>query len=179
MNKLIGLLSIAVIVVVGWFMYHLMHKPAPVDNTPAIVAPAILAVAKEEVKLVKIQAYKQEAKAVLPLPQKIKDDQAEHVVAATQTPDDDHKHTVTTVVNVDTGETTTIDHKEPLPWLAVEKSNELRVDYGYKGDPNPLPVARLSFRADLVQVKALHFGLNTSLDFDGEYFVGVGVGWKF
>lgn len=179
MNKLIGLLAVMVIAVTSWFAYHLTHKPAPVDNTSAIVAPAVVDTPKEEVKISKILVYKQKAKADLPIPQAIKDDKAEHVVAATQTPDDDHKHIITTVVNTDTGQTTTIDHKEPLPWLAVEKKNELRLDYGYKGNPNPLPVARLSFRSDLVQIKALHLGVNTSLDFDGEYFIGAGVGWRF
>ena len=179
MNKLIGLLSILVIAISGWFAYHLVHKPAPVDSTPAVAAPAVVGIAKEETKLTKIQVYKQEAKTTLPIPQEIKNDKAEHIVAATQTPDDGHKHVIVTAVNTDTGQTVTIDHKEPLPWLTVEKHNELRLDYGYKGNPTPIPVTRVSFRMELVQVKALHFGLNTSLDVGGEYFIGGGVGWKF
>jgi hypothetical protein len=34
-------------------------------------------------------------------------------------------------------------------------------------------------REDLLQVKALHLGLNASLDTDGAWFVGVGVGYRW
>jgi len=148
-------------------------------STIAIVAPEIEEVEKEEIKPSKLKVYKPGAKDKLPLPDKIKDDKDEHVISASQIKGDGHDHTVITVVNATTGEATTIDHKKPLPWLALEKKSEFRLDYGLKGYAAPTLVGRLSFRSELVRVKGLVLGLNTSLDFDGEYFLGGGVGYRW
>jgi hypothetical protein len=150
-----------------------------VSSAPAMVTPEVAKIEKEEIKPAKLKVYKQEAKDKLPLPEKIKDDKDEHVISASQIKGDGQDHTVITVVNAATGEATTIDHKKPLPWLAQEKKSEFRLDYGLKGYIAPTPVGRLSFRSELVRVKGLVLGLNTSLDFDGEYFLGGGVGYRW
>lgn len=152
----------------------------PIENTKiATPAPEVEKVGKEEIKPEKLKVYKPEAKDKLPLPDKIKDDKDEHVISASQIKADDHDHTVITTVNSRTGESTTVDHKKSLPWLALEKKSEFRLDYGLKGYLIPTPVGRLSFRSELLRVKGTVLGLNTSLDFDGEYFIGGGIGYRW
>ena len=180
MNRIvIDFLFACAAIAVFFGISHFIESNNPTNEDPAIVSPLIDGIGKEEIHPEKIEVYKGEAKKKLPIPQEKKDDPASHVAAATETPADGHKHTITTVINADTGEVDTYDHKEPLPWLSAEKTSEIRLDYGIKGHPYPQPVIRISFRADLIQIKSLHFGINTTLDFDGEYFAGGGIGWKF
>lgn len=151
-------------------------KPSTGDGIIAAENPAIRDIGKETIAPVKVEVYKQGAKDKLPLPDDVKKDSDKHVISSTQMPADDHKHTVTTIIDATTGTSTTYDHREPLPWLRLEKRNEFRIDYGFKLTGAAF---RMSYRVDLLQIKALHFGINTNVDSDGSYFVGAGGGFKF
>ena len=170
------LLSLAGAVAVAW--WYFTPKPSPVgETTLAKPAAELKRIKKRDITPPKVAVYEPPAKAKLDLPIGIQDDPDKYVLGSVKLPNDTHPHTVTTVIDEKTGEIQTFDRRDPLPWLSVEQRGELRLDYGFKaGQPM---TARLSLREDLLQVKALHAGINASLDADGQYFVGAGIGWKW
>lgn len=170
-------LAVAAIAILASLWWYFTSSPAPVDTwIEAKEAKQVKSVPKIEIALPKVKVYAPAAKQKLDLPTRIKADKAEHVITATRIEKDLRPQTITTLVNEQTGEVQTIVRREPLPWLAAEQTGELRFDVGYK---DMRRIVRLSLREDLLQVKAFHAGLNFTLDSDGKYFYGAGIGWKW
>jgi hypothetical protein len=150
--------------------------PAPVlINTPlidlALSAPA------------KVYAGGAKTKQKLKLPAEVVNDQSKQVISGTKiNMFDDHPRTVTTVIDADTGESTTYVTKEPLPWLAIDTRGGIGM---YAGLKNGQQVARLQVRQDLIQVKKLHVGALASVDqpLSGagqqDYFIGIGAEYRW
>lgn len=170
---------IAALLAVGAIIFNFTQSARPPVGTtvPATRAPELNKVPKQDITPPKVAVYKPPAKKKLALPPEVQDDPNKYVLDSTRLPNDTHPHTVTTVIDAHTGEVQTYDRRDPLPWLAAERSNELRLDYGIKRGFDR--VGRLSYRVDLLQVKALHAGITAAIDSDGEYFIGVGVGWRW
>lgn len=166
-------------ILAGLFAWMLFYKPPePVGTTVvATPAPEVAKVPKVNIKPPAVKVYAPAAKDKLNLPDQVRANAFAHVLSSSAVKADDHPHTITTVLDEQTGEVIAFDRRDPLPWLAGENSGEIRVDYGIKNGMTR--VGRLSLRESLVQVKALHLGGQASIDTDGQYFVGVGVGWKF
>ncbi len=82
--------------------------------------------------------------------------------------------TVTAVLDTQTGASSLYIRNDPRPWFAPSMRAELALDYGYKRDRDA-PVFRAGARVDLLQIKALHFGLTGSVDSDSAWFVGAGI----
>lgn len=155
-------------------------------NRPASIPPGVTVEAKPAAEVrnetrvdvaVKppIKAYAPGVKGKLKLPQSVISDDAKHVIASSKTANDERPHTVTTVVDSGTGEVTTYDRTDPLPWLAVNTKSEVGVFYGLKNGEQAL---RVEGRQELLQVKALHAGVVGTVDatrqgVDG--FIGAGV----
>jgi hypothetical protein len=160
----------------GWY-FTAGPAPAATDKwTPAPPAKQVAVIPKQEIKPPKVKVYTPMAKQTLDLPDEIKRDPNLYVLQATKLPSDTHPATVTTIVDQNTGEVQTYVRREPLPWFAIEQTGEARIDVGLKGGQT---IGRLSMREDLLQVKALHAGINASLDSDGEIFIGIGVGYRW
>lgn len=170
-------IAIALAVALATLAYfHFKPQPAPVGvHIPATPAKPVAKIEKTRIECAApLSVYKPEAKGALKLPEPVAKDPAQHVAASTTTPDDERRHTVTTLVNTDTGDFTTYTRAEPHPWLAVKSKTELGIYGGYL---NGEPAVRLAGRHELLQVKALHLGLVGSADAtrDGlDTFVGVG-----
>lgn len=169
----LGLLALAVAVLL---MERCVPQPAPVgQHVEAAPAPQVAKVPTVAVPTAPVKVYAPAAKARLKLPEEVKRDPGRHVVAATRTPADERPHTVTTVLDADTGEVTTYARAEPLPWIAAQPKTELGAFVGYRFAE---PALRIEARQELLQVKALHLGAiasaeATASDVDG--FVGLGV----
>lgn len=174
-------LGIALMIFAAGYLlwYFRTTPPAPVGvHVPAKVAPQVATLPKVSTPAPKgIKTYPQIAKKTLKLDPAIIADDSIHVIESTRVSADDHAHTVTVLVNTKTGETTTLDRREPLPWLAFKKTGEAKIDYGIRHGVDR--VVRLSIRQDLLQVKALYAGVSVSLDSDGQYFAGAGVGYRW
>lgn len=157
--------------------YYFKPQPAPVGQyTQAEKAPQVSGVPTVPLLPKKpIQVYADPAKQRLNLSPEQISNKAIVVVSASRVPSDLHPQTVVTTLDQNTGVFSTLVRSEPYPWLAAEQTGELRLDYGIKN--GGLKVARLSLHENLVQIKALHLGVNSSLDTDGIFFVGAGVGW--
>ncbi|MEK6849143.1 MAG: hypothetical protein AABY01_01085 [Nanoarchaeota archaeon] len=145
--------------------------------TPTTPAPQIRDVPHVDIKPPKVRAFAPKAKNKLDLPQDIKDDPDKYVLTSSLLPSDRSPVTFTTVIDAKTGDVQMFERHEPTPWLAVEQAGELRLDYGIKNGFER--VARLTMRGELLQVKALHLGVHATLDTDGAWFAGAGVGWRW
>lgn len=154
------------------------HPPAPVGTTvPATPAKELQNVPRQDIALPKVPVYTPPAKKKLDLPMDVQDDPNKYVLGSAKLPADTHPHTITTVIDYKTGSVQTFDRRDALSWLAAEQTGEIRLEYGFKNGFTKM--ARLSLREDLVQIKAFHFGLNAAVDGDRDWFVGVGIGYRW
>lgn len=170
------LLVALVCVLVAILYFQFFRDPAPAGvHVEAAPAPQVAKVPTVAVPVEQVQAYAPAAKNKLKLPARIQQDDNAHVVAASRTPADERPHTVTTVLDSETGKFTTFDRAEPLPWVAAQPKTEVGAFVGYRfGEP----ALRIEARHELLQIKAFHVGALASADataseVDG--FVGVGV----
>ena len=105
-----------------------------------------------------------------------------HVAASSTIKPDDHPHTISTVIDDKTGEVTTYDTREPLPWLQVDNHGEAGVAYGIRDGQ---ATVRLEVRQNLLDVKAVKLGVEASIDqplsgsISPSYFVGVGLSYRW
>lgn len=155
--------------------WHFRTQPAPV-SVPVIATPSkpVEHVGTETVTM-PVKVYKSESKKRLNLPKSLQDDPSQHVAASSTVKPDYHPHTVSTVIDDKTGEVTTYDTREPLPWIAVDNHGEAGIGYGMKYSPARGfgPVARITVRQNLLNVKAAQISLQGTLDQDGDAFAGV------
>ena len=172
-----GILLIGLVVLaLAWNYFR--SKPAPVGTTiVATPAAELKNQPKQDIAPPKVSVYTAPAKKKLNLPADVQDDPNKYVLGSAKLPADTHPHTITTVIDAKTGEVQTYDRRDPLPWLAAEQTGEIRIDYGYKS--GLVKVGRLSLREDLLQVKALHAGVNVAVDTDGAWFAGAGIGYRW
>lgn len=161
---------------VAWWV-SLPDKASVNQWRPATPAPQLKAAPKTTISPPKVAVFVPSAKRKLDLPPEVQADPKQHVIDATLVASDEHPQTVAVVINDQTGEVQTFVRKEELPWLAAEQRGEIRLDYGVR---NMLArVGRVTFRDDLVRVKAFHLGVNASADTDGQYFAGAGIGYRW
>jgi hypothetical protein len=166
--------EIAGIVFCVFLLWLIMKKPDPAPVNKPVVAQAAPEVADEpkvDIKPADVQVYAPVAKERVEVPAEVKADPAVAVLASDKLPESDHPETVTTVLDADTGKSQTYVVQDPYPWLAAENHKEVGMAYGFKNAF--VRAGRLSFSDDFFQIKALHFGLVSTFDTDGEYFVGV------
>lgn len=161
----------AVCIALAAVWYASLPDKPPVNNTTrADPAPELKGKQKTKVSLPSVPVYGGTAKTDLGLPISVQDDPNKYVLGSAKLPNDTHPHTVTTVIDAETGETTIYDRRDPLPWLAAEKRGLLQFGAGVKSGVGQVWRAAGSF--DAVQIKAIHFGINGSLDSDGQAYVG-------
>lgn len=120
-----------------------------------------------------VTVYKASIKNKLLLPKDALDNPNIQVTDSSVIQAAEHPSAVTQVLDIKTGETTAYVSNAPQPWLAVEDRGQLSVDYGFKRGVFT-PVARINIHEDVLQIKAVHFGVSASAYSDGDYFVGVG-----
>ena len=169
---------VGVLVVVGVYAAWQHWRPVPQFGVAQLAAPAkiVAAIQTEAIQPKRVIVYKQIAKKKLDLPAAVQADTKEHVAAATTIKADEHPHTVTTVVNEDTGKVKIYDKQEALPWLGVDTHTQVGIFYGYRGLKQ---IERLSLEQNLVQVKAIHVQLAATVDSDGQHFVGAGLVYRW
>lgn len=181
--RVVAVALCAILAGLFWWFW-LKPEPGPVgEHVAAKVAPQIEDTPKVAVAVPKLKVYAAKAKDKLQLPAADVSNPQIHVIESSRVAPDLHPQTVTTLVDASTGETHTLIRREPDPWLAPRNTGEIRLDYGYKAGGVAGggfdKVARLTFREDLLQVKAFYAGVNASLDSDGQGFFGVGVGYRW
>ncbi len=164
MNRAAEWISAAAVAAALIYGYQWYNKPAEVPagvTVEAKAAPEIKSEQKVTIKPASVKVYSQPAKAKLKLPDAAIWDNNTHVIASSATASDERSHTITTTINSVTGETTTYDRADPLPWFAVNTKSEIGLYAGYRNGGQAL---RVEARQELFQVKAVHFGAIASAD---------------
>lgn len=159
-------------------------KPVQPTPTPQIatVNPEVKHEEKIDVPITSpkatIKAYTSKGKAQLVLPPYVLNDSAKVVTDSSIVASTEKRQVVTQVLDSTSGETTTFITTAPDPWLSFENRGQVSVDVGYRRG-NPEPVSRVNYRQDLVQTKAIHWGVSASAYTDGDYFLGVGGSYRW
>jgi hypothetical protein len=142
--------------------------------------PKVAVEVKQPVKVYKGGAA---LKGGLKLPRVAVEDQAIEVLASSKIDGrDDHPKIVTTVLNVETGESETYVRTDPLPWFAMSSRGGVGM---YAGIKNGEPAVRLQARQELFSVKALRFEGIATVDqpisgpVGTDYFVGLGAEYRW
>lgn len=151
---------------VGWWIWGGQTGTA-VQSTPA---PQVSGLSPVIVPTKQVKAMPPAAKRKLNLPDPVRANPAQHVVSASRVDPDIRPHTITTVLDVETGQTATYDTPEPMPWASITPRGEAGVAYGLRDGS---PMGRLFLRQGLVNVKAARVGLEGQVDQDGRWFAGV------
>lgn len=130
---------------------------------------------------IKVYAGGATLKRKIELPPEVVQDERQQVIASSKI-EGEQTHTVTTVIDTDTGESRTFVRADPLPWLAWDDRGGVGL---YAGLKNGSPAARLQAHQGLFRVKAVHVGAVASLDqplsgpFAMDYFVGIGAEYRW
>lgn len=162
----------------GLIWYYATPTPAPVHQwVDAKPAPQVALVPHETLTCKPVVVYVQSAKQLLDLPAAVKADPNQFVLSTAQLKSSLRPETLTTVYDGQTGQSETLVRRDPYPWIAAEQTGKLGFNVGVKNGMER--VGRFSLEEDLIQVKAFHFGVDSTLDTDGAYFVGAGIGYRW
>lgn len=170
----------AVLIAVGVYVaMWISAKPVmpPGVHLPATPAKELRGVNTEPLIIDFVKVYPPKVKKQLKLPADVQADERKHVVASTKTTNDERQHTVTTLLDKTTGEFTTYDRVEPLPWVAVST----RRHYGaYIGAMNGEQALAVTARQEMLRVKALKVeavAIGLLSQSEQVVFAGVGASW--
>ena len=152
----------AVLFFSAWLWHWYTQKPqAPVGvSMPAIVAPEVkgLPAVGIEVKApLKVYAGSVKTKKKLKLPDVIVQDESKSVIASSKVEADDHDHTITTVINTATGESETLDRRDPLPLIAFTTRGDVMIAGGLNTSGDQ--VGMVQARQGLLRIKDVTLGL--------------------
>lgn len=165
-----------VLVCCGAVAIYFLLKP-PIFAVPATPEPVLASIPTEQVAAPKtVKVYAKKAKTKLNLPVAVVADDRRQVVTSSRVAPDRNPHTVTTVMNLDTGEFATFERKEPLPWMAKANETALAIGAVLKDSG---ATWRLKARRDLFQAKALYGYAEAQFDGDRDASAGVFIEWRF
>jgi len=151
------------------------HEAAPA--APAQKNPTLASVDTVDAHPKRVIVYAPEAKAKLRLPAATVENESIAVLDSSKLPESDRPQTVTTVLNIESGESSTMFSVDPYPLFKFESRKQVGFSYGMTNGGKWLGLATIS--DDLVQIKALHFGVNGYVDTNGQVFAGVGVSYSW
>jgi hypothetical protein len=160
-------------------VFWLTPTPAPVGvSLPAQPAAEVKAMPTTAVaiKTRVVHVYPPRVKSALNLPAETVADDARQVISTAKVPADDRPHTVTTTIDLESGQAQSFIRPDSLPWLAAETRGEAGISYGIK---NGEPAARISLRQNLIQIKAVRLGATATLDQDGDWYAGLGAFYRW
>ena len=176
-----------ILLVCVWVLHWIdgkLHKQSAQTN--AVVATASPIVKDEPVAQVKIKTpvkvfknshkIKQKAK----LPESVIQNENAHVLTAISIDKDEFDKTVTTVLDTDTGITTSYVKNEPLPWLSLNLHGDVGL---YGGIKNGTTAIRLQANQGIIDIKEIHIKATGSIDQNAngktDYFLGVGASYNW
>lgn len=153
----------------------LKFKPS-LPSVLATPSSDLAKVDKETLKCQTVIVYKEKAKDKLGLPESVKSDAEQKVLAATQVKSSDRPTTVSAVLDTGSGLTSMYLRHDPYPWLGFDTKRELGIAYGFKSGG---ATTRVFGKVDLLTIKALRGGLIGNVDADGDWYVGAGVSMRW
>jgi hypothetical protein len=177
------LILMGICALLAWVLGVLLRPafaPAP-QPVPAQVAPEVINAPTVDIKPPKVRVYAPKVTHELVGKGIVPKGTIDPVLASSRIEASERATTVTTVISEATGEARTYTAPAPLPWIATSSRGHVALDAGLKtrGLNIGEPVVRLSVRQEVLQVKALHFGVAASIDTQGDAFVGAGVSYRW
>lgn len=176
----------AAVVVAGIAIAWLLHDRQQGETGQTIEAKP----AKEVGKLpkvpvqlkapIKVYAGGVKLKQSIDLPAEVAQDDNQHVIASSKI-EGDQPHTITTVIDTETGEVRTFDRRDPLPWLAWDDRGGLGIYYGIK---RGVQTVRIQAHQGLFSVKSVHIVGLANIDqptngVSADYFAGIGAEYRW
>lgn len=167
-----------------WFGTHDRHPAETGKTVEATPATEVKHTARIGIAIkapVKVYAGGAGLKGKIELPPEVVQDERQQVIASSKI-EGDQPHTITTVIDTETGESRTFVRADPLPWLDWNDHGGIGL---YTGVKNGAPAVRLQAHQDIFRVKAVNVGVVASLDqpLKGpvamDYFVGIGAEYRW
>jgi hypothetical protein len=170
------LLAGLVVLAVAWHYF----KPAPAAPTGTFSegkeSPDVGGMTKRPIQG-KVTVLPQSAKTKTNLPQAVQDDPSKHIVDTASFPITDRPFTAVATYDEQSGDVSISARNDPLPWLAAENRWYIRFGGGVKTRSGT--VGKIAVGGNLVQVKALHVGVEADLYTDGDAYAGAHVEYQF
>lgn len=177
-----ALVVIGVIFIAKW----IVHDRQPSQDTGSTVTAAPAKEVRDTPKIavpmnapVKVYQGGATIKKKLNLPPDVAQDDHQQIIASSKI-EGDQPHTVTTVINTDTGESQTYVRTDPLPWLAWDDHGGVGLYAGYK---NGAPATRLQAHQELFRIKGVRVGVLASMDLPitgrPDTFIGFGAEYRW
>lgn len=163
----------------AWFFSDGIASPDAVIATPSKVVSDTPKIGIPVKKPLKVYAGGTKLKDKIGLPADVAQNDAQHVVSST-TVNCDQPHTITTVIDAETGESQTYDQLAPRPWLASNDQGKVGIYAVFK---NGTPTVILQGRRGLFSVKSLDFvgvaGIDHTMSGTGDLGTQIGIGLEF
>lgn len=147
----------------AWLAHDRLAAPIPHQVVIATPATEVVNTAKIDVPLMSpIRVYRGGAalKKKIELPVDVVADEHQVILASSKI-DAGESHTVTTVINTQTGESQTFVRVDPAPWLGWDDHGGVSLQAGYK---NGTPAVRLQATQGLFRIKELHLNALVNLE---------------
>lgn len=150
------------------------------DTASPAASSSALADVAQETHEVAVKTYAPEAKAKLKLPAAVQQSSTKQVLTATDLAASKHERTVSTVLDLETGEAIQYVTQKELPWLGGASDTRFGIYAGVKQSSHYTePAVRVTVSKDLLAVKSTNVVLHGSIDFTNsgrtDAFIGVGV----
>lgn len=173
--RLCAIAFICGLLVAGGICAWMKYSP----SLPSALATPAKELAKEETQTLKdkpIAVHRAKVKDKLGLPESVKKDATKHVVNSTQVEASERPTTVTAVYDDQTGVVDLFKRQDRLPWLAFYRRYEIGLSWLPLTDKGGSAVMSIDGRIELLQAKALRFGVTgTMSEQAGDFHWQVGV----
>jgi|GEM_PF-4644369 len=179
-----AIILLVFVLTLNWIDGKLHRQVAQTNSVVAIPSTIVKdePMAQVEVKKpVKVFKNSRKIKQKVKLPEAVVNNNNEQVLAAISIPKDDlFAKTVTTILNTETGITTSYIKDEPLPFLSLNIHGDIGL---YGGIKNGTTTVRLQANQGIVDIKDIHIKATGSIDQSTngktDYFVGVGASYNW
>ena len=164
----------SLLVILGVTLYFAWPGEDVTSTTEATPAPELRKIPQVSIPVDTIKVFNFTAKTKLKLPASVVNSKSQHVVASSKVKPSEQPHTITTVIDTNTGDFTTYERADPIPWVSKNTTTHVGAYYGLKGGDQ---VVRVQLTQELLQLKRLHLEAVASTDFGSgktDTFIGIG-----
>lgn len=133
----------------------------------------------KQVESAPLNVYVDTVKNKLRLPEEIKRNPNKHVASAVKVKPDNRPHTIITTVDTSTGEFSTHDRIDPVPWISARATTHISAYYGIKNSDS---VVRVGLQQELISIKTLNVEAVATTDIGAgkpDTFIGIGARLSF
>lgn len=147
---------------VGIGLYMGQRPTAPIgEAVVATTVPELRTVGTETIPCAPVQVFKTPAKKKLALPATVQGNPNQVVTSSVGLKPDLNPHRITSVLDIETGKTTTYDQRLARPWLALNTRSYVGIGYG---ESDAGRVVRLEAEQALLDIKSVSIVGRANID---------------